>query len=425
MVTLDQKRQTGEFRQHGLVLVPSVAGIALVSVHGYSLGVMLEPLQQAFGWSRAEIMAGPMIISFISLLLCPVIGHTIDRMGPRPVAIAGVVAYGVLLGLLANVGDSIWSWWAHWALLGLASTIILPTVWTTAINSLFDIHRGKALAIALLGTGLSAALVPSLASALLDRFDWRGAYVALAAIASGVALVLVLLFFFGAKDRGPKESTASSRVETGLSAEEGFRSAAFRKLALGVFVFGATSLAFTINAVPVLESHGFARQVAAGVAGMIGIGSIVGRLSGGFLLDWFDARLVATVSVIAPVCSIAILLAMPGNVWGAGLAMLLLGLSLGAEVDACSYLAARHFGMRAFGTLFGTINGFVVFGSGMAPVVANYVYDRSGSYDIVLWGTAPLCLFAALLFASLGGYPDFEPVDEEEAVGEAAMAWPA
>jgi MFS family permease len=85
-----------------------------------------------------------------------------------------------------------------------------------------------------------------------------------------------------------------------------------------------------------------------------------------------------------------------------------MGLALGAEVDACSYLAAHHFGMRSFGTLFGAINGTVMFGSGVAPVIANYVYDLTGSYDPVLWATVPLCLLAAGLFLSLRHYPEFD-----------------
>lgn len=403
---------SGEWRRHGAVLIPSVAGISLVAVHGYSLGVMMVPLEREFGWSRAEISGGTMIIAFVSLLLSPLAGLAIDRLGPRPIAIFGVIAYSGLLALFATTSADIGSWWLRWGLLGLASTLIMPTVWTAAVNSRFVVHRGKALAIALLGTGLSATFVPALASTLIDRFGWRGAYVALATIIGAAVLLLVLLFFRAAGEGRAAKVGALPVSQPGMTAREGFRSAAFRKLALGVFVFGVTCLALTVNAVPLLQARGLDRDVAVEVAGLLGIGSILGRLAGGFLLDRFDAGRVAAVSVAAPILSIVMLLLMPGSDLAAGAAMLLLGLALGTEVDACSYLSARHFGMRAFGSLFGTINGVVVFGTGIAPVVANHIYDLTGSYDPVLWATMPLCALAALLFLTLGPYPEFgeEPV---------------
>ena len=395
-----------EWRRHGMLLAPSVAGLALVAMHGYSLGVMMRPLEQEFGWTRAEISGGNMIIAGVSLLLSPFVGLLVDRLGPRVVAITGVLAYSVLLSWFATVTGDIYSWWLRWGVLGLACTMLMPTVWTAAINRVFVVNRGKALAVALLGTGLAATFVPALASELTDRLGWRGAYVAMAAGGGGLVLTLVLLFF-----RSPGDGRGGGRADapplSGMSVREGFRSPAFFKLAGGVLVFGITSLALTVNAVPVLEARGLERAAAAGVVGLLGIGSILGRLGGGFLLDRFNANRVAAIAVSAPILAIGLLLAMPGSIWAAGAAMLLLGLSLGTEVDACAYLAARHFGMRSFGTLFGTINGVVLFGTGIAPVVANHIYDVAGSYDPVLWSTPPLCAVAALLFLTLGRYPDF------------------
>ena len=99
---------------------------------------------------------------------------------------------------------------------------------------------------------------------------------------------------------------------------------------------------------------------------------------------------------------------MISNSDSSSVAFFALGLSLGAEVDACAYLAARHFGMGSFSSLFGAINGLVVFGSGVAPVIANLVYDVTNSYNLILWATIPLCLFAATMFLSLGSYPKFD-----------------
>jgi MFS family permease len=79
----------------------------------------------------------------------------------------------------------------------------------------------------------------------------------------------------------------------------------------------------------------------------------------------------------------------------------------GALTPSIAYLASRHLGQRSFGTLYATINVVLSIGVGMGPLLANFIYDRVQSYEPVLWATIPLFALGALLFASLGPYPDF------------------
>ena len=100
------------------------------------------------------------------------------------------------------------------------------------------------------------------------------------------------------------------------------------------------------------------------------------------------------------------LLAFPGSIPVAIVAVLLLGLNLGSEVDAVGYLVARHFGLKAFGALFGTIIGITNLLLGIGPMVANHIYDLTRSYDVFLWLAIPICLLASLLFLSVGRNPE-------------------
>jgi MFS family permease len=401
---------SSEWRQWP-VLIPSLAGVVLCAVHGYSLGVMIGPLEQEFGWSRAEISSGPFIISCVALLFAPVAGIAIDRFGPRRIGLFGVFFFCGALALLSTVTSSIQSWWWHWALLGLANMFVIPTVWTAAINGLFSKNRGKALAIALCGTGISAAFVPALTNFLIDAQGWRQAYISLGAIFAAAVAPLVFFLFRGAPDiqRAASASARSAAAKAqlpGLSTREAFKSRTLLKLAGAVIVLAAAGSALTANAVPILQEQGFARSAAAGVAGLVGIGSVIGRLGGGVLLDLFDAKKVAAVSVITPVIAIAIFLLFHDAIVPASIACVIIGLSVGTEVDACAYLVARHFGIRSFGAMFGVINGLLLFSNGLSPMLANRVYDVTKSYDTVLWILIPMSVIASLLFLWLGDYPD-------------------
>lgn len=401
----------GELRREWRILPPCLAGITLCSVHGYSLGVMIVPLEQEFGWTRAEISGGMFIISLIALFAAPMSGFATDRFGPRLIALFGIPLFGGCLALLSMATANIASWWGLWALLAVGNMFLLPTVWTKAINGRFDANRGIALAIALCGTGIAAAFVPSLTNWLIADFGWRNAYVGLGLI--GVVTVFPLAWFLfrpdsPVADAAPAVAQAATPApdSSGVSARQGYTMPSFIKMAAAIWLFSAAICALTTNAVPVLLSRGMTPATAAGLAGLLGIGSILGRIGGGFLLDRFDAGKVAALSVTLPAVAVLLLLAFPGDV-AAGLACLIVGLGIGTEVDCCAYLAARHFGLRSFGTLFGTLNGLMLFGNGIAPVLANHVYDVTRSYEIVLWFQIPACLGTALLFLWLGPYPSF------------------
>lgn len=417
---------TSEWRQWP-ILIPSLAGVVLCAVHGYSLGVMIGPLEQEFGWSRAEISSGPFIIACLALLFAPLAGVAIDRFGPRRIALFGVFFFCGALAMLSTVTSSIQSWWWHWALLGLGNMFVIPTVWTAAINGLFSKNRGKALAIALCGTGICAAFVPALTNSLIESQGWRQAYISLGAIFAAAVAPLVFLFFRGAVDMH-REAAASAPSPSklalpGMTMREAVKSRTFVKLSIAVIVFAAAGVALTANAVPILQAQGFDRSAAAKIAGLVGIGSVIGRLGGGVLLDLFDAKKVAALSVFTPVLSIALLLMFDDAVLPASLACLIIGLSVGTEVDACAYLVARHFGMRSFGAMFGTINGLLLFCNGFSPMLANHVYDLTKSYDVVLWIIIPLSVIAAVVFLWLGDYPDdIETVrDSEQATAGSAQ----
>jgi predicted MFS family arabinose efflux permease len=300
------------------------------------------------------------------------------------------------------------SWWLLWALLALGNMMILPTVWAKAINGRFDQNRGIALALALCGTGIAAAFAPSLTQWLVAHYGWRTAYQALAALGAAITFPIAW-FFFHPPDSQPigAESQKTAPGAPGYTAREGFRQPAFFKLTLAILLFSVSICALTTNAYPVLLAQGLAAQTAAATAGLMGIGSIGGRLLGGFLLDRFDAGKVGAASVCFPCVTVALLLAFPGSTLAAGAACLILGLAIGTEVDCCAYLAGRHLGLKSFGALFGTMNGLMLFGNGIAPVLANHIYDLTKSYDIVLWAQIPACLATAVLFLMLGKYPDF------------------
>jgi predicted MFS family arabinose efflux permease len=162
-----------------------------------------------------------------------------------------------------------------------------------------------------------------------------------------------------------------------------------------------------LNLVPVLRYTGLTPATAAAVAGIIGVATITGRIIGGWLMDRMSAGTIAALASVGAITLPALLLLLPGSPIAAGIGVGIYGLLGGAKVPAVAYLASRHFGARAFGTLYGAINTAIALGVGLGPLLANYVYDVTKSYTPVMWTAVPFLAVAAMFYLSLGPYPDF------------------
>ena len=93
-------------------ILAAALGFSVSSIHFYSFGLFMKPLQAEFGWSRSEISGSLLFISVAGVVSAPFIGMLIDRWGSRRVGLPGVAAYASGFALLSLAGPSIWSFWA-------------------------------------------------------------------------------------------------------------------------------------------------------------------------------------------------------------------------------------------------------------------------------------------------------------------------
>ncbi|MEZ5744414.1 MAG: MFS transporter [Sphingomonadaceae bacterium] len=398
-----------EWRHGWTLVIAAMAGYSLASVHAGSAGVMLEPIEHDLKWSRTQIYSGVSLVSLVSMVLATFMGVAIDRFGARRIALGTSSIFLVALALMSTTGDNLWGWWLRWMLVGVGVSA-MPTVWITAVAGQFDKARGLAVAVALSGSGIGTFLSPILINIFVESHGWRGAYIGLA-LAWGI-VVLPLVFLFFRTDRASSGTTQATRKPLatdlpGLTRQEGFRSLTFWKLLFAGAGATLGGVAIILNMVPVLTSDGVSRASAAAIAGLVGISTIVGRIAGGWLMDRFSAKWIAFGATISAVTLPLALLGFPGSATIAAIGVVIYGLMGGAKVGALVYLASRHLGQRAFGALYGAINAAIALVVAAAPLAANYVYDVTKSYELVMWAALPILIGSALLYATLGRYPDF------------------
>ena len=397
-----------EWRSHWLVVLSACGAVGMTTINTYSTGLFIDPFEHEFGWTRAEITSGPAIAAVTTIIIGPFMGAAVDRIGPRRIGIIGLIALGSLTASLGLAGPSIWSWLGIWTLLALMNVFILPNVWTAAVSGLFSASRGLALAVTLCGSSIASIITPLLTLHLIAQLGWRWAYVGLAATWSVVVIPLVLLLFSSVQDnarlmRSPSQSRTKDALLTAIRHE--MLSRRFLQMAVGVLLIASVVVTFTVSLVPILSWNGISRAEAASIAALVGFSSIAGRLVIGVLLDHLAGRILAAGAILLPVLSSGFLIAEPGSVAAAMTAVLILGLSLGAELDLVAYLASRYFSLRHFGFLFGTLASVVTLAGGGGPMLLSEVYDSTHSYLPGLWAAIPMCLASAMLFLTLGPYP--------------------
>ena len=91
------------------IVLTAALGMSLVTMYSNSAGVVMKPLQDAFGWSRTQVSFGLTVFAIVSLPLAPFAGMLVDRLGPRRIAIPGLLLSGACFaafGLMSGADGS-------------------------------------------------------------------------------------------------------------------------------------------------------------------------------------------------------------------------------------------------------------------------------------------------------------------------------
>ncbi len=402
---------SGEFSKGWKVLGAAFLGVMCGAspIPFNVLGVLFEPLQAEFGWNRGQVSAGITIFGLTAALLAPVYGSMADKFGVRKVALWSLVAFAVSFAALALTPPSIYGFWALWFVVGLVGIGSTPVTWSRAISLWFVKNRGLALGIMLIGTSVAALFVPRLAVWSIGSFGWREMFVIVAMLPLLIALPVGLLFFREPRaEERPAALTTTTGEVAGMTFAEARRTRQFWILWASILMIAFAYGGAHIHMFPIVRDHGFSPVMAASIAGVVGLGIMVGRISVGFLLDRFWGPGVAFPALCLPAAACFMLMGTSQEIMLIGVAAFMLGFAAGAESDLIAYLASRYFGMAHFGRIYGML--YMPFGiaSAVSPLFYGIVRDRAGSYDPMLFVAAALFVIGGAILLLMGRYPGEE-----------------
>lgn len=376
-----------------VAIVGSAVGVTALLF--YSLGSFTVALQNEFGWSRGAISSSFLYTTAALTFANVPLGWLLDRIGPRRIVFVSSTATALVLVLLSRFESGLLQFQLLFGLAGLLGAGTTSVVYTKVVNLAFARSRGLALGMSLSGLGVAALALPLLINVVIEAWGWRAGFVALAVL----SLLVVPFAFLGLtaqRDKPEYRSHVAATPAPGMTRSAALTSRTFWTLLAGFVLVGVSVPAVIPHMVPMLTDAGMTSAAAAGIAGLIGIGVIVGRLCSGLLIDRFFAPVVA--APIFLITAFGCLLMIWGGSTLAPIAAVMIGISFGAEADLIAFLCGNYFGLRCYGFIYGLI--YSVFGLAVAlgPIWVGAYFDSTGNYDAALVTVAILlCLGAAVL----------------------------
>jgi len=378
----------------------------------YAFPVFIGPLQEEFGWSMTQISAGVALFAIVMGLSGPVVGALIGRFGlPKTMLATALLASICNLGYAAM--ESLWMLYALMAATGfaIAGITVLPA--QTAVTNWFNRYRGRAMALAFLGPGAGGFLLPPFNEFLIRLWGWRFAWI-FASIVLWLLVMPLMAVFVRTRpsDKGlapdgealpAKNGEAISAALRGVSVKRALTSQTFWLLA-GILLLQVTGFsALNFHFVPFAEQQaGFNSQQAAFFYGLAVGFSMAGRLLSGWLADRakphllmaFGGLLMALGPAALEVFLIKLGLRNVDLLW---LYAVPYGIGYGANTIITPVLVGRCFGELNFARISGIMGLWFAIGVVAGIPLAGNIFDRTGSYEIVIL----FCIVAALLSSGL------------------------
>jgi MFS family permease len=360
--------------------------------HGF--GLWLQPITQAQNWTRETFAFALAIQNLVWGFTGIFAGMLADRFGAFRVIMGGSLLYALGLVGMAYATTALLFSLSTGVLIGMAQAgTTYAVIYGVIGRNVSAEKRSWAMGVAAAAGSFGQFLMVPTEGFLISQFGWQQALVLL-----GLACLLMVPLAWGLREPAFGAVTGPKRDQTILQALlEAFKYPSFQLLMAGYFVCGFQVVFIGVHMPSYLRDNGLTPQVASYSLALIGLFNVFGTYAAGVLgqkmpkknilaFIYFTRSVVITLFLIAPLT--------PTSVYLFSAVMGVLWLS---TVPPTNATVAQIFGVAHLSML----GGFVFFshqiGSFMGVWLGGYLYDTTGSYDIVWYIAIGLGVAAALI----------------------------
>ncbi|MES2999763.1 MAG: MFS transporter [Pseudomonadota bacterium] len=372
----------------GALIVTLAMGIR----HGF--GLWLQPITQAQGWDRGTFALALAIQNLSWGIFGILTGMLADRFGAFRVLLIGALCYALGLAGMALSPDKLTFMLTTGVLIGAAQAATTYSVIYGIIGRQVDpARRSWAMGVAAAAGSFGQFLMVPVEGFLISGFGWQEALLTLA-----VFVLLIGPLAFGLREPGFGGASAPAREQTIVQAlREAFKYPSFQLLMAGYFVCGFQVVFIGVHMPSYLKDKGLSPQVASYALALIGLFNVVGTYIAGVLGQKLARRKILAFIYLSRAGVISLFIWAPISPLSVYIFAGVMGLLWLSTVPPTNAAIAQIFGVAHLSML----GGFVFFshqvGSFLGVWLGGFLYDRTGSYDIVWYIAIALGVFAAIV----------------------------
>jgi MFS family permease len=321
-------------------------------------------------------------------------GMVADRFGAFRVIALGALVYGVgLLGMAWSTDPWVFALFTG-VIIGTAQAgTTYAVIYGVIGRNVPAERRSWAMGVAAAAGSFGQFLMVPIEGLLISHMGWQTALVILAA-----AAMLIIPLALGLREPALNVPGQVKRDQTiGQALKEAFKYPSFQLLMAGYFVCGFQVVFIGVHMPSYLKDHGLSPQVASYALALIGLFNVFGTYIAGTLGQKMAKKNILAFIYIARSVAIVLFLLAPLTPASVYIFSGVMGLLWLSTVPPTNAAVAQIFGISHLSML----SGFIFFshqiGSFMGVWLGGYLYDKTGSYDIVWYLAIALGVFAALV----------------------------
>jgi predicted MFS family arabinose efflux permease len=380
--------------------------------------VLIVPLEQAFGWSRATISFAISVNIVLYGLLGPFAAALMQRIGIRRTILLALAILSLAVGASSLITQP-WQLILTWGVLvGLGSGVIALVLGAAVVNRWFGTQRGLAMGILTASTATGQLVFLPPLAAVAESDGWRPVVWIVAAVAAAMIPIVALLLPERPSDVGLKPyggtgaapaapSSLANPILVALAAlGRGVKSGDFWLLAGSFFICGAsTNGLIGTHLISFCLDHGIPEVRGAGLLAAMGIFDIIGTTMSGWLSDRYSSRALLCWYYGLRGLSLLYLPYSGFDFYSLSIFAVFYGLDWIATVPPTLRLISDVFGKPDTPVIFGWVLAAHQVGAGAIAFLAGALRADLGSYVVPVLLAGALCLVASVIVLRIGKRP--------------------
>ena len=370
-----------DLRKSGPLLMLVCASLILTLSLGtrHSFGLFLQPMTMANGWGREVFGFAVAIQNLLWGLSQPLTGMLADRFGAKRVLFAGGLLFALGLVFMANSTTALGLTLAIGLFVGLGMSCTSFNIVFGALGRAYSAEkRSVVLGISSAAGSFGQFAILPLALILISGLGWYAALIVLSLV-----VAVMMPASFGVPDKGYGSSGHIGGVSLKEALAEAFAHKGFWLLGVGYFACGFQVVFIGTHFPAFLMDQGLTVRDGTISLALIGLFNIFGSYLAGQLGGRFSKTYLLSGIYAARGVAIALLISFPLTPISAYLFAATMGFLWLGTVPLTNGVVAGIFGVKHLAMLSGFVFFFHQLGSFFGGWLGGYLFDRTGSYQIV------------------------------------------